>query len=257
MPIFKDAPKEINGFNIIKDSLVVKGKRIVTAICKLCKNEFNVSIYNLKRNKSCGCHKPDKFIPLPEYINGFRIVKDLGKVKHSRQAVVECKLCKRHYKSVPWALKDRKHCGCLVRGTIPCSYINSHPRLLRIYMNMKERCYRKKCISYPLYGAKGIKVCNKWLKNSNLFCEWSLKNGYTDCLTIDRIDSNKGYSSENCRWVTITEQARNRKNNKLSIELAEQIRKEKKYMSYKQLSVKYKVSITNLFNIIKNKIWIK
>lgn len=77
---------------------------------------------------------------------------------------------------------------------------------------MKERCYRKKCNCYNEYGARGITVCDEWKHNFLAFKEWALANGYTDNLTIDRIDVNGNYEPKNCRWVTMYEQCQNKRN---------------------------------------------
>ena len=67
---------------------------------------------------------------------------------------------------------------------------------------MKQRCYVKSNTAYHQYGAKGIAICEEWLSDPGRFEDWSLKNGYADDLTIDRIDSSKSYCPENCRWVS-------------------------------------------------------
>lgn len=88
-------------------------------------------------------------------------------------------------------------------------------RLNRIYWKMKERCYNKTCVSYKYYGKKGVTVCKQWLDDYNTFKSWALENGYSDSLTLDRIDNAKGYTPSNCRWVTMKEQQNNRTNNQL------------------------------------------
>ena len=86
------------------------------------------------------------------------------------------------------------------------------PRIYRIYKNMISRCNNEKSTSFYKYGAKGIFVCNEWQDDILNFEQWAINNGYSDELTIDRINSNDGYYPKNCRWVTTTEQNRNMPN---------------------------------------------
>ena len=73
---------------------------------------------------------------------------------------------------------------------------------------MRSRCYNPKDKNYPRYGNLKIGICPEWKERKN-FYEWAITNGYRDDLTIDRIDNSKGYSPDNCRWVTQADQMRN------------------------------------------------
>ena len=91
----------------------------------------------------------------------------------------------------------------------------AHTRLDHIYKHMKSRCTNPKNAAYANYGGRGITICEEWLKNKKSFFEWAIKNGYSDSLTIDRIDNDKGYCPENCRWTTCFVQANNTRANVL------------------------------------------
>lgn len=96
----------------------------------------------------------------------------------------------------------------------------SKTRLYNIWKMMRKRCRCKTRNDYKYYGGKGIKVCEEWDDPDvgyDNFHIWAIENGYNDKLTIDRIDNDKDYCPENCRWTTMRRQAYNRSTTKSPI----------------------------------------
>lgn len=126
--------------------------------------------------------------------------------------------CGKHTIAYSFQLKNdqKRSCGCS-RVADQRQSVSKHggrnTRLYRTWANMKQRTENPNHIAYPNYGGRGIKVCDEWKSSFENFRDWALKAGYTDDLTIDRIDVNGNYEPSNCRWLTKQEQNRNQRSN--------------------------------------------
>lgn len=111
---------------------------------------------------------------------------------------------------------NTKSCGCLQKEyahqqTNTLRHGEEGTRLYKIWQQMKYRCSNSPSNNhYDNYAARGITVCDEWANDYSTFAEWARQNGYSDELTIDRIDVNGNYEPSNCRWATMAEQNRNK-----------------------------------------------
>lgn len=106
-------------------------------------------------------------------------------------------------------------CGCF-RSEKFSSMLTKHgmsnTKIYKIWAGMIERCSYKRHKSYKYYGGRGISVCEEWLNSFENFYNWSIENGYREGLTIDRVDNDGNYCPENCKWVTMEDQSKNKSN---------------------------------------------
>ncbi len=131
--------------------------------------------------------------------------------------------------------------------------MSKHP-IYAIWKRMRQYCENENSPRYHKYGGRGIYVDKHWQSFENfrddMLDTWELG------LSIDRINNDGPYSKENCKWATITEQARNRSNNKLNIVAAKVIRwcAEAGY-DKERLAVVYKVSYETIESVVAQRIW--
>lgn len=83
-------------------------------------------------------------------------------------------------------------------------------RLYHVWKGVRYRCNSTSSPAFQNYGGRGIGLCDEW-DDFSVFREWAYSHGYNDSLTIERIDVDKGYCPENCKWVTLEDQAKNRR----------------------------------------------
>ena len=116
-----------------------------------------------------------------------------------------------HYGAISGEKSKATQCVHLRANGSPIVYDNhqwSNRRIGNIFSSMVGRCYNQNDKSYRWYGGKGIEICSAWLNDPIAFERWSFDNGYTDNLTIDRIDSDKNYCPENCQWIPLSDNSR-------------------------------------------------
>ena len=183
-------------------------------ICPQCKKDWNRrKDSKSKRCKECSIHNIAKRTRGPIDISG----QDFGYLtvtNHSyKKNGIYYWLCKCNCGKEVFVSGHKlrsyhtKSCGCLIKTRNGLS----HTRFYRIWKAMIQRCEDPRVSHYERYGARGIKVCKRWYNFYDFYLD--MHPTYKDDLTIDRIDNSKGYEFNNCRWVTVKEQNRNRKNN--------------------------------------------
>lgn len=203
---------------VVEEVRIKKNKVHWRCICD-CGNETLIETSRLTSGKtmSCGC--------LARELTSKRCAKDWTGQKFNHLTVVkrvspigeqvkwEC-VCDCGNVCVVSAqdLRRQKSCGCLkYKGT----HNMTNTRLHRIWIKMKQRCSNPNEKAFRNYGGRGIKVCEEWVNDFVAFYDWAINNGYNDKLEIDRVNNDKDYSPDNCRWITHQEQQYNKRSNRL------------------------------------------
>jgi len=128
----------------------------------------------------------------------------------------------------------------------------------KTWRSIKTRCLNPNFDQYDDYGGRGITVCDEWIDSFETFLK-DMGSRPSNKHSIDRIDNDKNYCKENCRWVTRKEQCRNKRTNRInSIEIANEIRNKYKTNKYtqEQLAEEYGCPNYTIQYIVNNKSWI-
>ena len=151
------------------------------------------------------------------------LIEDLGMMfatekskQKSRYGIYECGFCGTRFKANTYDIKSKKtkSCGCYNKKRTKernTKHGLKGIRLYTIWRNMKKRTTNINDEAYPNYGGRGITICDDWKNDFMSFYNWAMSNGYSEELSIDRIDNDGKYEPSNCRWTTRTIQSRNQR----------------------------------------------
>lgn len=200
------------------------GVPVYSCTCECGYKQFQVGFDRLEKGltSDCGCSKRNGDLTGKRF--GRLVVVRKTEIRENESIVWECKCDCGNTTLVSGRYLgkgSKKSCGCIMKEKM--HFACSLP-IHKCWGQMMTRCYNKKWEGYENYAGRGITVCDEWIgsnpKGFANFYDWAMANGYSDeklpngrrKYTLDRIDNDKGYSPENCRFVTEKEQQENKRN---------------------------------------------
>lgn len=240
MKHFQTYPKDLTGLRFGRLTVIgldhSDGRKTYWK-CRCDCGEIVITTRNkLTSGRKYQCNKHNRLNLIGQKFGHLTVIEDLGmiQVNNCRHHLWRCKCDCGNYKDArsEYLYAKAGHipsCGCADRRMLEhhsaeeCKYRKARKRIYKIHYCMIDRCYKENTTRYVDYGGRGIYVCDEWYTPENLrigyenFFRWSLSNGYKPGLTIDRIDNDMPYAPWNCRWVTLKDQANNRRNTRFIV----------------------------------------
>jgi hypothetical protein len=175
-----------------------------------------------------------------------------------------CPSCSTEVEKVLQAGKSALSCGCSWRDNknryrLQTTHgLRSHP-LYSVWVGMKRRCCDSRRKEYADYGGRGISVCSEWVEDVKAFIDWSIRNGWSGGLVIDRINNDLNYSPDNCRFVSVKDNNRNKRNVTCNQVTADKIRAAYRpgVVLQRSVGLAFGVHRSTVSDIINNKIWVR
>lgn len=233
--------------------------------CKCdCGNNYTCPGIFIRNNrvKSCGCAKKKDLTGLRF---GKLVVIDYAGKNDTGKIMWNCRCDCGNYRIVRSDVLVRgeaiscKECAKERYRELVTKHGLSHSRLYKLFRNIITRCYNPHAENYILYGGRGIRICDYWYTPEDIsigfmrFYNWAITHGYHDplpgepkieWLTIERQNVNGDYEPDNCCWITMREQQRNKRTNKYIFDGEE-------VLTYSEMSRKYNITNTYLSYLIK------
>ena len=151
------------------------------------------------------------------------LIEDLGMMyptenskQKRRYGIYKCGFCGEEFRTQTFFIKSEytKSCGCYQKRRTSETHKThglGYTRLYNIWVKIKGRTLNPKYKFFHDYGGRGITICEEWKNDFVSFHDWAMSNGYSDELSIDRINNDGNYCPENCRWTTRVIQGRNQR----------------------------------------------
>jgi len=198
-----------------------------------CGNDYTASSASVRHDgvTNCGCKPLERYIDITGQkfgrLTAIRFFEKGSKTQRVKW-LFRCD-CGKEVISDAHNVKqgNKKSCGCLGRESsantgrqtikvaiAACTtHGMSNTKLYTMWQNMKERCCKPNRKDSKHYYDKGITVCDEWLNSAKAFIDWALSNGYQEGLSIDRIENDKNYCPDNCRFIPLARQKSNTSQN--------------------------------------------